>query len=140
MHARLDVRFIRALFAGLDAQAEGHVVKHGHVPEQRVVLEDKAHAALAHVDIGRVLAAKEDLPRVGAFQPGDDAQQRGFAAARRPQQRHQFAAADVQADVAQGLEVAELLADVLNVDAHGCFGCVSASGHEAGFFAPGFIA
>jgi hypothetical protein len=44
---------------------------------------------------------------------------RGLAAARGAEQRDQFARGDVEADVAQRVEVAELLADVADFDAHG---------------------
>jgi hypothetical protein len=77
--------------AGLDAQAEGDVLEHRHVAEQRVVLEHKAHVALAHMHVGGVFAAEMDAAHVGRLQPGDDAQQRGLAAARGAEQRDQFA-------------------------------------------------
>jgi hypothetical protein len=105
--------------ARLDAQAEGDVLEHRHVAEQRVVLEHEAHLPLAHVHVGGVLAREQDAARVGRLQARDDAQQRGLAAARRAQQREQLARADVQRHVPQGMEVAELLADVANLDAHG---------------------
>jgi hypothetical protein len=52
----------RTLAARLHAQAEGHVVEHGHVAEQRVVLEHEAHLALAHVGVGGVGAVEQHLP------------------------------------------------------------------------------
>jgi hypothetical protein len=85
------IAFGRALGARLHAQAEGDVVEHGHVAEQRVVLEHEADLALAHMGAGGILAIEQHLARVGLFQPGDDAQQRRLAAARRAEQRDQFA-------------------------------------------------
>jgi hypothetical protein len=77
------------------------VLEHGHVLEQRVVLEHEADVALAHV-LGRgILPRQHHLSRVGAFQARDDSQQRGLAAARRPQQRRQFAFGEVQRDVVE---------------------------------------
>ena len=55
---------------------------------------------------------------VCGFQPRDDAQQSGFAAARRSKQRHQFTGSDIQIDLTQSVEVTKLLADVSNFNAH----------------------
>src|SRR5207245_300514 len=96
-----------------------HVLEHRHVPEQRVVLEHEADLALAHVHVGGVLALEQDAARIGRLQARDDAQQRGLAAAGRPQQGDQFAGVDAERDVLQRAEVAEILADVADVDAHG---------------------
>jgi hypothetical protein len=89
-HLGLDRRFGRALAARLHAHAEGHVVEHGHVAKQRVMLEHETHLALAHMGIGGVGAVEQHLPAVGRLQTGDDAQQRRLAAAGRPQQGHQL--------------------------------------------------
>jgi hypothetical protein len=94
---------------GLHAQAKCHVLEHAHVAKQRVVLEHKAHVALAHVHVGRVFAAEENVALVGRLQPGNDAQQRGLAAARGAQQGDQFAGLYVQTHVLQRVKVAELL-------------------------------
>jgi hypothetical protein len=123
-HLLLDLRVARALLARLHAQAEGHVLEHRHVAEQRVVLEHEAHLALAHVHVGGVFAREQDAAGVGRFQARDDAQQRGLAAARRAEQRDQFARLDVEVHVVQRPEVAELLADVADFDAHGSLLCL----------------
>ena len=117
-HPGADLRLAGALFFGLHAQAKGHVVKHGHVLEQGVVLKHKTHAALAHMHPCGVLPGKVDAAAVRRFQPGDDAQQRGLAAARRPQQSHQFARGDVQIDIAQGVKIAKAFVDVAYFNAH----------------------
>src|SRR5260370_212043 len=114
-----DLGLAGALAARLHAQAEGHVLEHCHVAEQRVVLEHEGHGALAHVDIGGVFAAEVDAADVGRLQARDDAQQRGLAAARGAEQCDEFAGLDVQAHIAKGLEIAELLADVAYFNAHG---------------------
>ena len=49
VHLAPDFRRSRAARARLHAQAEGDVLEHGHVPEQRVVLEHEADLPLAHV-------------------------------------------------------------------------------------------
>jgi hypothetical protein len=51
------------------------------------------------------------MPLIGRLEARDDAQQRGLAAARRPEQRDQRARRHVQIDVFDGREFAELLAD-----------------------------
>ena len=82
---------------GLHAQAEGDVLEHRHVPEQRVVLEHEADLALARVRRrSRPRRANRTLPASGVFEARDDAQQRGLAAARRPEQRDQLARRDVE--------------------------------------------
>ena len=81
MHFFFDDRLGRPGRARLHAQAKGHVVKHRHVAEQCIVLKHKAHIALAHIEVGGVLAAEQNIAVVGSFQPGNDAQQRGFSAA-----------------------------------------------------------
>jgi len=68
--------------------------------------------------VGGVFAAEQDAAPVWRFQPGDDAQQRGFAAARGAEQRNQLARFNVQAHVAQRLKSAKLLADVANFNTH----------------------
>ncbi len=64
-----------------DAQRELDVLRHGHVPEQRVVLEHEAHAALARGHVGDIAAVQRDAPVIDARQAGDGAQQRALAAA-----------------------------------------------------------
>ena len=65
VHLGLDLRVGRALVARFHPQAECDVLKYGHVPEQRVMLKHEAHLTLAHIDLGRVLAAEQDVSRVG---------------------------------------------------------------------------
>ena len=97
----LDLRFRRARGARPHAQAEGHVLEHRHVAEERVVLEDEADAALAGLAHGRVFALEEDLAAVGVLEPGDDAQQARLAGAGGPEQRHQLARGHGHAHVAR---------------------------------------
>jgi hypothetical protein len=67
------------------AQAVADVGLHRHLREQRVVLEDHADRALLDGPGGDVFAVEGDAPAaVGVHQAGDDAQQRGLAAARGP--------------------------------------------------------
>ena len=119
VHARLDLRLLRAARAVLHAQAEGDVLEHVHVSEQRVVLEHEADPAVARAARGGVLAVERDRARVGVLEPGDQAQQGRLARARRAEQRDELAGLDVQRHVAQRGEVAEALPDLADFDAHG---------------------
>ena len=107
--------------ARFDAQAEGNVLEYGHVAEQRVVLEDEADIAIAGVQVRRFGAGKEDLALIGRFHTGDDAQQRGLAAARRTEERNEFAGRNVEVDVVERDEIAEALGDVADFDTHQVF-------------------
>ena len=103
-----DLFFGRAFGLGQYGQTEGDVVKHVHVAEKGVVLEHEADFTLAYMLGGDVLPIKENLATVGVFQPGDDAQERGFAAAGRAEQGNEFAGGDVEVDVFQRVERSEV--------------------------------
>jgi hypothetical protein len=96
VHLGTDDLFRRPLAARLHAQAESHVVEHAHVAEQRVVLEHEADVAFAHMGVGGVLAVEQHAAAVRRLEPGDDAQQRGLAAAGRAQQRDQLAGREIE--------------------------------------------
>ena len=126
-HFGADLFFGRALGFGADGEAEGDVVGHGHVAEQGVVLEDEADFAFAHVFGGNVLAVEQNPAAVGVFEAGDDAQQGGFATAGGAEQGGEAAGGGGEGDVVQGVERAEVFADVFDGDAHGSFLCAAAS-------------
>ena len=101
-------------------QPEGHVLHHGHVAEQGVVLKDEADAALAHAGVGHaaVVEANFAAPGVSRFQPGDDPQQRRLSGAGRPQQGDKLARGDLQAHLIQRRVTAESLRHAACLDAH----------------------
>lgn len=74
----------------LQLQAEGNVLFHAHVGEQRIALEHHADAAFLRRGAGDVLAVDANTARVDVGQPGQAAQQRGFAAAAGAQQGDEF--------------------------------------------------
>ena len=100
-------------------QAEAHVLAHGAVLEQGEVLEHKAHLALLHRAGGGLLAGDPDAPGIGVRQAGDQPQQGALAGTGGSEQGHQGAGVDIEADVVDRPEGAELLAHTSNADAHG---------------------
>ena len=80
-------------------EPERDVVRHGHVLEGRVVLEDEADPALLRRELGRVVPGDEDLPAVRRLEPGDDPEQRGLPGAARPEKRGQRSARHLERDV-----------------------------------------
>jgi hypothetical protein len=55
-------------------QAKRNIVEHGHMAEQRVMLEYKAHLAIAGMQTAHVGAVKADVPAGLMLKPGDNAQ------------------------------------------------------------------
>ena len=93
--ARSTWRFSRALSRLLHPQAEGDVLEHRHVREHGVVLEHHREAALAR-RAGRLTSRPpiSDAPGGLRLEAGDDAQQRGLAAAGRAEQGDELAVGD----------------------------------------------
>ncbi len=117
LHAVAHLRF-RPL---AHAQAERHVLEHGHVPEQRVVLENEADVAVAGGVPGDVVVLEQHGAAVRHFQPGDDAEQGGLAGPGRAEQRDQLAGRAVDAHVVERRECAEPLGHVLSCNRHALF-------------------
>ena len=95
------------------AQTVCHVLTHGHVREECVMLEDRVHVALVGRYTLHVLTADTDVAGVGLFESGQHAQGRGLAAATRAEQRQELAGLNRQADRVDGHHGAEALGDVL---------------------------
>src|SRR5690606_19284223 len=100
-------------------EAEADVLRHRHVTEQRVMLEDEADIALLHGPARGVLVAEEHRAGGGEVEAGDEAQERRLARAGRPQQRDQLARADVERHVVKRGEAAEFLVHVDETKLHG---------------------
>jgi hypothetical protein len=95
------------------------------------MLEHEADLPLARADCRDVLSMQHDLSRIGELEACDDPQQRGLAAAGRPEQRDQFACRKIQRDVVERGEIAEAFLQIANDDAHdvvGLFNAVRVSG------------
>jgi hypothetical protein len=69
---------------------------------ERVVLEDHRHVPLARRQARDVALADRDPALGDGLEAGEHAEQRRLAAARRPDQNHELAALDRQADVVDG--------------------------------------
>ena len=89
------------------------------MPEQRVVLEDESDVAFARRFVGHFFAVEFDAARIGEFESGDDAKQRGFSRAGRTEQRDKFARRHGEIDVVEGRKSPELFVDALDLDFHG---------------------
>ena len=84
VHAVRDVTRWRAIAARPDVEPEGDVLKHRHMPEQRVMLKHETNFAFTRRHARHVFTVKGDAPRadIGLIESGDDAQQRGFSGTR----------------------------------------------------------
>ena len=79
-----------------------HVVEHGEVGEERVLLEHHPDVAAVGGPLRDVLVRDQHLPRVRLLEARDHAQGGGLAGAARAQQGHELAVAHRQADVVGG--------------------------------------
>ncbi len=123
LHALVDL----GLGQALDLQAIRHVLVHRHVRIQRIVLEHHGDVALLGFQVIDHALADDDLSAADLFQPGDHAQERGFAAARGPDHDDEFAIGDVGIDAMDHVDRlgagAIGLADLLEMDC--CHDCQS---------------
>src|SRR6185436_5115902 len=101
---------------------------HTHVWIEREKLEHKGNVALRSALCGHLVAPKKYLTGRRQLEPGDHAQRRRFAAARKPQQAEELAIRDREARVLHGDEVAEGLSQIFDPDR--CHG-----GHSGSFVA-----
>ena len=97
-------------------EAIGDVARHRQVGKQRIRLEDDAVVALARRQARHVAAGHAHGAEVLPLEPGDDAQQRRLAAAARPEETHELAVADLEADAIESDDGAESLRDAVEGD------------------------
>ena len=86
MHLLLDVRFVHSFYP----KTEGHVVSHGHVREEGIVLEYCIQVSPVGRHVGDILAVKKNPAAVRVFESPQNPQRRGLSAAGRSQQRDKF--------------------------------------------------
>ena len=87
-----------------ELEREAHVVAHGHVRVQRVVLEDHRDVAVARREVVDALAADQQVALGDLLEAGDHPQRGRLAAAGRADEDHELAVADAQVDVLDRLE------------------------------------
>ena len=116
LHQRQRFAHARLAFGAFDVahlQAKGHVVGDGQVREQRVALEHDPQAARVRLGVGDVAAIQRDGAPGHVGKTGNHLQGCRLAATGRPQQRHEFALLDRQAQVGNDAQVAIVLRDVV---------------------------
>ena len=104
----------RQTLPGVEAahgQRQADILGHGHMRIERVGLEHHGDVAVARRQVVDAPAADVDFAAVVPFQPGDDAQQGGLAAARGAEQRQELAVGDVERDIVEDVDRAEFLGD-----------------------------
>lgn len=111
-------------------QGKAQVVGHGHVGKERIVLKDHADVAPVGRDTVDDLPAQQDLAARRRFETGEHHQRGGLARTGRAQQGQEFAAPDVEVEIAhdeRGAIVGFLHADETDVRCIGA--CVRFSCH-----------
>ncbi len=108
---------VAALHAA-DPQREFDVLADRHVPEQRIVLEHEADAAIACAHVRDVPAAKADAPVVEIGKSRRDPQQGALAAAAGAQQHEEFPGFDLQRYVVDDRTGGVAFGDLLEMDGH----------------------
>jgi hypothetical protein len=97
-------------------QAKADIAAHAHVRIERVGLEHHGQAALGRRHVDDVLAVDQDLAARDVLEPRDQPQQRGLAAAGRPDEHHEGAVLDVEIGALDDVHGAEGFLDVLERD------------------------
>jgi len=101
-------------------QAEADVLGDRQVREERVILEDHAHAAALgrhpRGAVGDDAVADPHLALVRGLEAGDEAQERRLAAAGGAEQRHELTALDAEVGVSHRGHGAEALRDPVDAD------------------------
>ena len=98
------------------AQRESDVLAHRHVRIERVALEHHRKAALCWHDFGCILAIDRDVAFGDVLEAGDQAQERGFPAARRADEHHELAIFDGEVERRNDLDTAETLGNLVELN------------------------
>jgi hypothetical protein len=100
-----------------ELQREAHVVAHGHVRIERVVLEDHRDVAVAGREVVDDAVADQQLALGDVLQPRDHPQRGRLPAARRADEDHELAVLDLEVHVLDGLGAVRVaLRDVVELD------------------------
>ncbi len=112
LHLAVDVRARQACHL----QAERDVAADAHMRIERVGLEHHRQAAFRRRDVHHIAPVDQDLSAGDVLEPRDQAQQRGLAAPRRPDENHERAVLDLQVGILDDIDRPERLADSLERD------------------------
>ena len=93
-------------------QRKGDVFIAGQMRIQREKLEDKGNVAVSRLQALHGLAVNEDIAGVNGLKAGDGAQRRCLAAARWPEQDHEFTILDVKVEFPDDVTRSEIFFDV----------------------------
>src|SRR6185437_7906548 len=102
----------------LHRKPKGHILSHGHMPEQRVMLENEPHATFSDSPIRRLRAVQKDTSSIRFFQSGKNSQQRRLATTGRAEEGHEFAFLYMQADIIQHHKCPKALRDMVYLNTH----------------------
>ena len=91
---------LRQLF---QTQAEGHILKHVEMREQRVFLEHRVHLPLIGRQVRNVLAIEKDIAGFRGDKACNHAQSRGFSTARWAKEGDELLVVNVQRKAVQNL-------------------------------------
>lgn len=112
---------VQEIIADQVVHTDQHIFVDGHGPEQADILEGAAHPALGDAFGGQpvqALALVDDGAAVRAVHSGQHIKQRGFACSVGSDHGKDLALLHVQADLAQRLQAAEPLGEMLNFKNH----------------------
>ncbi len=98
------------------AEAKGDVLEDGEVGEDGVVLKHHRDPAGAGRQVVDPAVADPDLAFRGGLEAGDDAEERGLAAAGGAEQDHELLVADGEVDLVEGGEGPKTLGNALDAD------------------------
>jgi hypothetical protein len=104
------------LFGGRLGQGhgEGHVLGHGHMRVERIVLEHHGNVPCLGGQVVHHLVPDPDRAFGNVFQPGNHAQQGGLATAGGADQNHKFAVLDIDRHAMHNRHATVGLLDVFN--------------------------
>ena len=96
----------------LQLERHRHVLEHGLVRIERIVLEDHGDAAILGIDVVHRAALDAQFAARNVLEAGDHAQRRRLSAARRPEQDDELPLGDGEVDTLDGDDAAEGLAKI----------------------------
>ncbi len=99
-------------------QREFDVLRHGHVAEERVVLEHQSDAAPPRRHMRHVTAMQRDPPVIQPREPGYRPQQRALAAAAGPEKHEELAVADLERNIVDDRDALIALGQLIESNRH----------------------